>query len=104
MKKILKVKDYLLEVLDGVEGIPSFELARMVDKRHDHVLVAIRNEVNIYKKFKPDINKDIIPYWYTGKNNQSTKAYFLTERGIEIMLRRWVGRTKDKKQIKKGSK
>ena len=41
MKKILKVKDYLLEVLNGVEGIPSFELARMVGKRHDHVLVAI---------------------------------------------------------------
>lgn len=77
MKKIFNVKDYLLEVLDGVEGIPSFELARMVGKRHDHVLVAIRNEVNIYKKFKPDIDKDIIPYWYTGKNNQHSKAYFL---------------------------
>ena len=78
-KDLLKDRNY----------ISSLELAEYLDKRHDHVLRSIREEIERWFPIKDGIREAFEETEYTTKVNQIRPCYKLNLTGLEIMLYRY---------------
>lgn len=79
--------------LKGRTEITSKELAKMLNKRHDHVLRDIRSEKKRWVILK-DISHWYIKDTYLSDANQQRLMYKISREGLEALLYRYV-RVKD---------
>lgn len=89
------------DILKERKFISSLELAEYLNKRHDHVLRDIKQEIERWFPIKDGIKEAFEETEYTTKANQLKPCYKINLTGIEIMLYRYRDKTLLKSVSKK---
>lgn len=89
------------DILKERKFISSLELAQYLNKRHDHVLRDIKQEIERWFPIKDGIKEAFGETEYTTKANQLKPCYKLDLTGLEIMLYRYRDKTLLKSVSKK---
>lgn len=78
--------------------ISSIEVAKIVEKKHQHVMRDIRNLINQLEEEESGLSKVgqsstdyFIPAFYTNEQNKMTPMYELTRQGCELYSTRMIG-------------
>ena len=81
------------DLLKDRHYISSLELAEYLNKRHDHVLRDIKQEIERWFPIKDGIKEAFEETVYTTKANQTRPCYKIDLTGLEIMLYRYRDKT-----------
>lgn len=81
------------DILKDKQYITSLELSEIVNKRHDHVLRDIKQEIGRWFPIKDGIKESFEKTTYKTKANQIRPAYKLDLSTLEIMLYRYRDKT-----------